>query len=139
MLSTSVCSAITSWEILLDPAKNLRRSENAPTSTSNPLVTVTTWLLKLLGYLALVRCECVRPSVGNKAARCSDQDSAGPNGVNTAVALDLELQQAPEAAESLCYHKGEQRTAYVTGGILRWGCLDESTVVDLCIGNKAIA
>ncbi len=96
------------------------------------------WLPSLLGYfsfsiifiifLVLVRLECVSPSVGSKAARCSDQDSASPNGVNTTVALDL----------GLGYHKGGQRTASVTGGILRWGCLDESTVVDLCLDNKAI-
>ncbi len=89
--------------------------------------------------LVLVRRECVSRSVGSKAARCSEQDSAGPNGVNTAVALDLGLHQASVAADSLWYHKGGQRTASVTGGILRWGCLDESTVVDLCLGSNAIA
>ncbi len=106
------------------------------------------WLPSLLGYFSfllflfifsvLVRRECVSPSVGSKAARCSDQDNAGPKGVNIAVALDLGLHQAPEAVESLWYHKGGQRTASVTGGVLRWGFLDESTVVDLCLDSKAI-
>ena len=101
------------------------------------------WLPALFDYfsffpLVLVRRECVSPSVGSNAGRGSDQDSSGLNGVNTAVALDLGLQQAPEAAEPLWYHKGGQRTAGVTGGILRWGCLDESTVVDVCLGSKAI-
>ena len=89
--------------------------------------------------MVLVRRECVSSSVGNKAGRGSDQDSARPKvGVNIAVALDLGLQQAPEAAEPLWYHKGGQRGASVTGGILCWGILDESTVVDLCLGRKAL-
>ncbi len=69
--------------------------------------------------------------------RGSDQDIAGPSGVNIAVALDLGLQQAPEAAEPLWYHKGGRRAACVTGGILRWNCLDESIVGALRLGNSA--
>ncbi len=88
--------------------------------------------------MVLVRRECVSPSVGSKAEGCSDQDSAGPNGVNIAVAIDIGLQQAPEVAESLWYYKGGQRTASVAGEILHWGCMNESTVVDLCLGIKAI-
>ena len=101
------------------------------------------WLPALFDYfsffpLVLVRRECVSPSVGSNAGRGSDQDSARPNRVNIAVALDLGLQHAQEAAEPLWYHKGGQRAACVTGGILRWGLFDESTVVDLCLGSKAI-
>jgi hypothetical protein len=46
VLVVSLCFEVTSWELVLDPAKNLTTSENASTSTSISLVTtVTTWLL----------------------------------------------------------------------------------------------
>jgi hypothetical protein len=111
--------AITSWQLLFTHVKNLRTSENALTSTSNPLVTVNAWLPSFL-----VRRECVSPSARSKATRCSEQDSAAPSGVvNIAITYDFGLQQSPETAESLWYHKGGRRAEGVTGGILRWAGL----------------